>query len=113
MGNLQSMALAGGVTEGWLDRDHALAMHLQSNHYPPLPLAYVPLCGEAIEEAAHAVAYDDDDRWGTLLAVPEDVDPVPAAMVDGHIDVATAVRIFHLDVFVDAAVAVFHGFPTD
>jgi|GEM_PF-4089807 len=111
MGHLQSLALAGGVVEGWLDQSFALAMHLQSNHYPPLPAAYVGLCEDAIAEAAQAIVNDDDERWGNLLPVPEDVDPTPAAMVDGHIDVATAVRIFHLDAFVDAAIAEYLGFP--
>jgi hypothetical protein len=107
MGTMQAMSLAEGIQEGWVDLDGALAMHLQSNHYPPLPLAYIGLCKVAIEEAAYAVASGDDDRWATRLDIPEGVNPRPAAEEDGTITVATAVDIFHLDAFVDSMLASF------
>jgi hypothetical protein len=103
MGHMQAMGLAAESDTFGLAT--MLAIHLTSNHYPPLPTAYIPLCEAAITVAADAVRADDDDLWDVGLDIPEDVDPRPMAEVDGQITVATAVRIFHLDAFVDAALA--------
>jgi hypothetical protein len=46
-----------------LSLDEALAWHLQSNHYPRVPLSMVPVCKEAIE---HANVGD----WNTRLQLP-------------------------------------------
>lgn len=39
--------------------DAALVWHLQYNHYPPLPIAFAPLCKQAI---AHVNDGDSDAR---------------------------------------------------
>lgn len=61
----------------------ALRWHLQSNHYPPLPLSLLPACVEAIE------AYDAED-YERLIELPEGIfwkgqKEAPArAIIDGH-----------------------------
>ena len=44
MGNLTALGLAGSD----LTIEQAIAIHLQSNHYPPVPLIMVEPCIEAI-----------------------------------------------------------------
>jgi hypothetical protein len=46
MGSLQAMEMAE-----MLEIESAIAWHLQSNHYPPIPTSMVPACLEAIENA--------------------------------------------------------------
>ena len=43
------------------DLDTALSWHLQSNHYPPIPLSMIPACKAAID------AYRDDDITRDIL----------------------------------------------
>ena len=63
--------------------ENAIAIHLQSNHYPPVPLSMVQPCIEAIE----AYWEDDSDR---LIKLPEATswrgkDSAPAwAIIEGH-----------------------------
>lgn len=45
--------------------EQQLAVHLQANHYPPVPLSMIPVCVEAIE------AYWEDDT-DKLLQLPTD-----------------------------------------
>ena len=73
--------------------DQALSWHLQSNHYPPVPLSMLPICKEAIEHA-------NTGDWDTLLKLPKgcsfrgsDKAPV-SAIVEQH----------HLDTFLDEVV---------
>lgn len=71
--------------------DTALSWHLQSNHYPPVPLSMVPVCLAAIEAANEG----DYDR---LIDLPEGVlyrnnEQAPAwAIAEAH----------HLDSFIDS-----------
>ena len=53
MGNNLATELADGVLG--LDLGSAIAIHLQSNHYPPVPTSMVEPCIDAIE------AYWEDD----------------------------------------------------
>lgn len=85
------------------DLDTALRMHLTSNHFPPLPVAYAPVAAEAISRAAAAVAYDDPDGWTDVLDLP-DVALVPRESADGTATVGVLVEALHLHAFVDAAV---------
>ena len=41
MGNMQADDYANGVKNGWASLRVAVAANLQSNHFPPIPLAYV------------------------------------------------------------------------
>jgi len=50
-----------------LDLEQGIAMHLQGNHYPPVPLSMVQPCIEAID------AYYEDNKSEKLIAMPEGV----------------------------------------
>ena len=66
-----------------LDIEVAIGYHLQGNHYPPVPVAMVQPCIEAID------AYYDED-YNRLIEMPEGVfyrgmDHAPAnAIVEQH-----------------------------
>ena len=49
-----------------LDLETAIGIHLQGNHYPPVPLSMVEPCIEAID------AYWDED-YNKLIEMPEGV----------------------------------------
>lgn len=81
-----------GLAESELDLEKQLAYHLQGNHYPPITLAMIPTCIDAID------AYYEED-WDRLIEMPEGVSYkgegwAPAwAIVDQH----------HLSWFIDPA----------
>jgi hypothetical protein len=66
-----------------LDLNSAIAMHLQANHYPPVPTSMVQPCIDAID------AYHDED-YQREIELPEGVSwrgntTAPAsALVDAH-----------------------------
>jgi len=66
-----------------LGLEAGLAIHLQSNHYPPVPVAMVQPCIDAID------AYYDED-YGREINLPEGIswrgqDTAPAhAIIDAH-----------------------------
>lgn len=61
MGSLQAREMAE-----MLDIDSALAWHLQSNHYPPVPSSMVQPCKEAIQAALEGM-------WQKLIELPNPV----------------------------------------
>jgi hypothetical protein len=61
MGSLQAMEMAE-----MLDIDSALAWHLQSNHYPPVPSSMVEPCKEAIQAGL-------EGDWFRLIELPNPV----------------------------------------
>ena len=79
MGHTFGLAL----TEGDLSIEAQLSIHLQYNHYPPVPQSMVQPCVEAIE------AYWNDDTCA-LISLPEGVywkgqSSAPAwAIAEGH-----------------------------
>ena len=66
-----------------LDLETAIGIHLQSNHYPPVPLSMVEPCIDAID------AYYDED-YNRLITLPapitwRDQNTAPAsAIVEAH-----------------------------
>lgn len=74
----------------------ALRWHLESNHYPPVPHAMLPVCQRVIELAA-------DGQWHELVTLPDDI------LFRGGEDatVAEVVSALHLEPFVDHAVSEF------
>lgn len=79
MGSMMAQDLAENV----LDIRQSIAIQLQSNHYPPVPLSMVEPCIEAI----YAVS---EGESGKLVALPEGItyrgsEEAPAlAIVNGH-----------------------------
>lgn len=61
MGSLQAMEMAE-----MLSIDDALAWHLRSNHYPPIPLSMIEPCKESIQ------AMLEDEPY-KLVTLPEGV----------------------------------------
>jgi hypothetical protein len=65
------------------DFDTALRWHLQSNHFPPVPIEMMGPCNEAIDAA-------NEDDWGRLIDLPENTSyrgrsQAPAwAIVEAH-----------------------------
>lgn len=70
--------------------DQALSWHLQSNHYPPVPLTMLPLCKEAIEHA-------NVDDWDTLLKLPKGISYKGSTKAS----VSAIVRQHHLETFLE------------
>lgn len=63
MGSLNAIAFAESVEEGSCSLDAALSWHLQSNHFPPIPLAFLPVCKTAIEHA-------NEGNWSAVVDLP-------------------------------------------
>lgn len=89
MGNQLARELADN--DMGISLDNALAIHLQSNHYPPVPLSMVPVCLDAID--SYNATFSGDE----LIELPEGVSwkgktSAPAwAIIEAH----------HLDAWCD------------
>ncbi|CAB4185474.1 hypothetical protein UFOVP1119_58 [uncultured Caudovirales phage] len=66
MGNNFATELADKDLFPELDLEMAISMHLQSNHYPPVPLSMVEPCIAAIDAAY-------EDNWNLEIEMPEGV----------------------------------------
>lgn len=64
MGSSVASGYADAIDQGICSLDSALAAHLQSNHYPPLPVDMVPACKRAIKR----IEYGSPDR---LVLLPK------------------------------------------
>lgn len=49
MGRVNAEGMAEAVTEGMVSLEQALTYHLQFNHYPPVDVAWVPVCLGIVE----------------------------------------------------------------
>ena len=81
MGSLQAMEMAE-----MLSIEDAIAWHLRSNHYPPVPLSMVKPCIEAIEAGL-------EGDWLRMIEMPEGVSyrgskfaPADAIITQHHLD---------------------------
>jgi len=63
MGNNTAMDLATNLD---ISLENAIGIHLQSNHYPPVPLSMVQPCIDAID------AYHEED-YNRMITLPEGV----------------------------------------
>jgi len=87
MGNNFATELADKDLFPELDLEMAISIHLQSNHYPPVPLSMVQPCIDAID------AYYDED-YNKLIELPEGVTyrggatsaPASAIIEQHHLD---------------------------
>jgi hypothetical protein len=86
MGSMQAMEMAAHAP-----REVALRWHLESNHYPPVPLSMLPVCERAIQLAF-------EEEWHEQLDLPDDV----TYRGFGRAPVAAIVESHHLQPFVDA-----------
>jgi len=95
MGATYTAGLIGSVEDGLLGRESAIAIHLQSNHYPPVPSSMVGPCIEAIDIIQRA-------QWGDADA--SDRVALPAGVTWRGEESAPAWSIaegFHLDQFIE------------
>jgi hypothetical protein len=63
MGSLQAQEMAE-----MLDMEDAIAWHLQSNHYPPVPASMVQPCIEAIKAVNESTSFVG---WHKVIQLPE------------------------------------------
>jgi hypothetical protein len=83
MGSLHAAAFAEAVEDGQVGLRTAISWHLQSNHFPPVPLSMVDPCLAAI--AAWNEGTDDD-----LIELPDGITwrgetSAPAwSVIEGH-----------------------------
>lgn len=75
-----------------LDLNSSLAMHLQANHYPPVPTSMVQPCIDAID------AYHDED-YNRLIELPEGV----SWRGETHAPASAIAEAHHLDAWLPHA----------
>lgn len=90
MGTTYAMGLADAWHQGITDIRQVLAIHLQNNHYPPVPLSMIEPCIEAIE------AYEEGDGE-VRVQLPEEIKYGGENWVPARI----LVDSFHLTYFID------------
>lgn len=79
MGNMTAVALAEEVGS-LASLETALAIHLASNHYPPVNPVFIPTCVEAINLAAN-------DDWDVEIEMPNGITKTVGGIVEGlHLD---------------------------
>jgi hypothetical protein len=78
------------VDEAGAESDIALAWHLQSNHYPPLPAELVPVARRVIDKANRG-------DWDKRVRLPEGVSYRGSRLAP----VAACVEAWHLDAFLE------------
>ena len=111
MGNMQAAAYAELYAQGVRS---ALSAHLTSNHYPPLPHAYLDVAQAALAKAVEAGPdldlgeFDNPEVLEEEIEVPNTTEIIPRQSrrdEDGRIwvTVSTALEIMHLWDFVFAA----------
>ena len=81
MGSLQAVEMAE-----MLNIDDALAWHLRSNHYPPVPVSMIEPCKQAIQAGL-------EGEWLRMIEMPEGVSyrgsnfaPANAIIEQHHLD---------------------------
>lgn len=75
MGNQTAVALAEAV-DSLTTLETALAIHLQSNHYPPVHPIFIPTCVEAINLASC-------DDWHVEIEMPNGITKTVGEIVEG------------------------------
>lgn len=94
MGSTYATGLNDAVSEGLLERERAIEIHLRSNHYPPVPSSMVGPCLEAIEIIERS-------QWGDVA--PNEPVTLPEGVTwqySNHAPASVIVREFHLDQFI-------------
>jgi hypothetical protein len=61
---MKAEVFSGMVERGEIGLRVALEWHLQSNHYPPVPMSMLPVCERAIKKAR-------DGKWHFRVRLPK------------------------------------------
>ena len=88
MGSMHAVEMSGAVKDGQVNLTQALTWHLQSNHYPPIPVSMVRPCILAIR----ACESGDDDRQ---IGLPKGI----SYRGESKAPACEFVRNYHLDSF--------------
>lgn len=94
MGYMQAAGFAEAVDDGMISLDMALSIHLSSNHYPPIPQAWIPACKSAIQVGIEAALEEDWDLLDAEITVPGLPTRTARWLIEGA----------HLDAFIEQAV---------
>ena len=90
MGRLHAEELASMLDGGELSLEDSVRLHLQSNHYPPIPASMIKPCIAAIDAA-------NSENFDLEIEMPEDV-----SYLDGNTAPAwSIVETFHLDSWIE------------
>ena len=65
-----------GFIEEDMDLDRVLVIQLQNNHYPPVSLAFIPACKQAIEAC-------NNEEYNTMIDMPNGRTITAEAIVEG------------------------------
>lgn len=89
MGTTGAVGMAEAVQDDLVSLERALAWHLQSNHYPPVPLVMIVPCIAAIEAA-------NEDDYERDIDLPEEV----SYKGHSHAPAWKIIEAHHLDAFI-------------
>jgi hypothetical protein len=67
----------------WADRKTALSWHLQSNHFPPVHLDFLPVAEWAIDLHERYAAGIDDDFQHETITMPNGIVKSAPEVIDG------------------------------
>jgi hypothetical protein len=90
MGTTGAMGMADAVNDGSVSLRAALSWHLTSNHFPPLPSAWV-------ESALKVIDHANEGDWESMVTLPE-----AGRFSEQSYSVGELVDRFHLDAFIEA-----------
>lgn len=85
MGRIGAEGFAQAVEEGDTTLAATLVWQLQSNHFPPVSIAFVPVCIDAIERASVG-------DWNARIQLPNGRTLTVAGIIEG----------LHLEAFIDS-----------
>ena len=83
MGNLHSMESAEMVSNGQMDIDTALTYQLQSNHYPPVSIDFIPSCKKAIQLVQQGIDEENPKLYDTIVKLPNGKSLSASKIVEG------------------------------
>ena len=93
MGSLHAREFATMAQEGEVSMEQAIAWHLQSNHYPPVPVTMVQPCIDAIRAVA------DEGDLDAEITLPDGITYVGAPTAPAW----AIIQQDHLDAWVEDA----------
>jgi len=79
-----------------LKKRTALEYQLQYNHYPPIPLSFIPACEKAIECGMQC---EWNDKWDALIDLPEEI--TYKSTGDTKAPASKIIEFAHLEEFID------------
>ena len=91
MGSMTALGYKDMVDEGQMSLENALAIHLRSNHYPPIPTSMIRPCMRAIKKANRG-------EWDKRVRLPKGISH---KIYGSFVPVHEVIREVHLETFLD------------